>query len=56
MSHTREPATPTAQSGAATGAYEKPTKARWWILFLISIFYMISYIDRGNISVARRRS
>ncbi len=52
MSHIGKPATQTAKSGAATGTYEKPTKTRWWMLFLIGLFYMISYIDRGNISVA----
>lgn len=30
----------------------QPTKTRWWILFLISLMYLICYMDRGNISVA----
>jgi sugar phosphate permease len=29
-----------------------PTKTRWWILFLISLMYLICYMDRSNISVA----
>ena len=31
----------------------KPTKTRWWILFLISLMYLIAYMDRSNISVAQ---
>jgi sugar phosphate permease len=34
------------------GISSKPTKARWWILFLISLMYLICYMDRSNISVA----
>jgi sugar phosphate permease len=30
----------------------KPTRARWLILFLISVMYLITYMDRSNISVA----
>jgi sugar phosphate permease len=30
----------------------KPTRTRWWILFLIAAMYMICYMDRSNISVA----
>lgn len=30
----------------------KPTKTRWLVLFLISLMYLICYMDRGNISVA----
>jgi len=30
----------------------KPTKTRWWILVLISLMYLICYMDRGNLSVA----
>ena len=30
----------------------RPTKIRWGILFLISLMYMITYMDRTNISVA----
>lgn len=31
----------------------RPTKMRWWILFLISFMYLICYMDRSNISVAQ---
>ena len=31
----------------------KPTKTRWWILILISLMYLICYMDRSNISVAQ---
>jgi sugar phosphate permease len=31
----------------------KPTKFRWTILFLISLMYLICYMDRSNISVAQ---
>jgi sugar phosphate permease len=34
-------------------ATSKPTKTRWWILFLISLMYLIAYMDRSNISVAQ---
>ncbi len=30
----------------------KPTRTRWVVLFLISLMYLICYMDRGNISVA----
>jgi sugar phosphate permease len=30
----------------------KPTRTRWLILFLISLMYLITYMDRTNISVA----
>ena len=30
-----------------------PTTRRWWILFLISLMYLIAYMDRSNISVAQ---
>ena len=42
-----EIATPVQRSVAT-----RPTKTRWWILFLISLMYLICYMDRGNISVA----
>jgi sugar phosphate permease len=29
-----------------------PTKTRWWILFLISLMYLICYMDRTSISIA----
>ncbi|HSP69413.1 MAG TPA: MFS transporter [Bryobacteraceae bacterium] len=31
----------------------RPTKTRWLILFLISLMYLICYMDRSNISVAQ---
>jgi sugar phosphate permease len=31
----------------------RPTRTRWWILFLISLMYLIAYMDRSNISVAQ---
>ena len=31
----------------------KPTKTRWWVLILISVMYLICYMDRSNISVAQ---
>src|SRR5580698_7780278 len=31
----------------------KPTRGRWLILFLISLMYLICYMDRSNISVAQ---
>ena len=31
----------------------KPTKTRWLVLFLISLMYLICYMDRSNISVAQ---
>ena len=31
----------------------KPTKTRWSILLLISLMYLICYMDRSNISVAQ---
>ena len=33
--------------------HAKPTSTRWWILFLISLMYLIAYMDRSNISVAQ---
>jgi sugar phosphate permease len=41
-----------AQSPVSAGA-AKPTRTRWWILILISIMYLICYMDRSNISVAQ---
>src|SRR5436305_7731692 len=31
----------------------RPTKTRWVVLFLISLMYLICYMDRSNISVAQ---
>ncbi len=33
-------------------ASPQPTKARWRVLFLISLMYLICYMDRSSISVA----
>ena len=41
-----------AQSQNSAGA-TKPTRTRWWILILISVMYLICYMDRSNISVAQ---
>jgi sugar phosphate permease len=37
----------------AAGAATSPTKTRWLVLFLISLMYLICYMDRSNISVAQ---
>ncbi|MEQ1949672.1 MAG: MFS transporter, partial [Bryobacteraceae bacterium] len=42
-----------AGSGASDFSSQTPTKGRWWLLFLISIMYLICYMDRANISVAQ---
>ncbi len=35
------------------GAFpQKPSNTRWWILLLISLMYMITYMDRTGISIA----
>jgi sugar phosphate permease len=31
----------------------QPTRTRWWVLFLISLLYLICYMDRGNVAVAQ---
>jgi sugar phosphate permease len=48
MDVTPRPVVDTAVSDEAT----RPTRARWMILFLMSLMYLIMYMDRGNISVA----
>jgi sugar phosphate permease len=42
-------ASPTAEEISAL----KPTKTRWMVLVLISFMYLITYMDRSNISVAQ---
>jgi sugar phosphate permease len=37
----------------ADNSSSKPTRGRWVILFLISMMYLICYMDRSNISVAQ---
>jgi sugar phosphate permease len=47
------PADITAQSSVATAfAGAKRTHIRWYVLLLISLMYMITYMDRSNISIA----
>ena len=41
------------RSAAPDFSSQTPTKGRWWLLFLISIMYLICYMDRANISVAQ---
>src|ERR1700694_1464260 len=48
--------TPTSASPRAAileMATSKPTKPRWLVLVLISFMYLITYMDRSNISVAQ---
>lgn len=51
MDHIEEDLPKTAQSAIETEALGKPTSIRWWILVLMGSLYLISYLDRGNISV-----
>ena len=39
---------------ARTLAGARPTHVRWYVLVLISLMYMITYMDRSNISIAAR--
>src|SRR5512136_2725843 len=34
------------------GRGEKPTRYRWFVLFLLCLMYLITYMDRVNISAA----
>ena len=43
---------PVAEANAVDEAAARPTRTRWTILSLMSLMYLISYMDRGNISVA----
>jgi sugar phosphate permease len=45
--------TTTAPVSPHAGQLVAPTKTRWLILFLISLMYLICYMDRSNISVAQ---
>ncbi len=36
----------------ADAAHERPSRGRWYILLLISVMYLITYLDRVNISTA----
>src|SRR5579871_6264192 len=51
---------PRANTTTATGpitntidASPAPTRTRWLVLFLISLMYLICYMDRSNISVTQ---
>src|ERR1700692_5012958 len=39
-------------SAISENAAFKPTNTRWMVLFLISLMYLLTYMDRSNISVA----
>ena len=41
-----------ASAAIEEDATSKPTKTRWLVLVLISFMYLITYMDRSNISVA----
>ncbi len=43
----------TELAAVAEHVASKPTRTRWWILLLISLMYLIAYMDRSNISVAQ---
>ena len=51
MDHIVEPVPKPAQSAIETEALGKPTSIRWWVLVLMGLLYLTSYMDRGNISV-----
>ena len=40
-------------AAAGVEALARPTRTRWWMLSLFSLMYLISYLDRGIISVAQ---
>jgi len=44
---------PAALAGDPDRAAHKPSRCRWLILLLISLMYLICYMDRSNISVAQ---
>jgi sugar phosphate permease len=46
------PADITADSPAGKLTSAKRTHIRWYVLLLISLMYMITYMDRSNISIA----
>ena len=41
----------TERDAAADSVTSKPTKIRWFILFLMSLMYLILYMDRSNIGI-----
>jgi sugar phosphate permease len=46
---------PVADSAVSEEVAARPTRTRWTILFLISLMYLIAYMDRGSISLAAPR-
>jgi len=42
-----------ASSAAPDFSSQTPTKGRWWLLALISVMYLICYMDRANIGLAQ---
>ena len=40
------------EASVKADACARPTRTRWWMLALFSLMYLISYLDRGVISVA----
>jgi len=49
----RADSTPVAEYAGVAAEAAKATKTRWVVLFLISLMYLICYMDRSNISVAQ---
>ncbi len=45
--------TPVVEYAGVAAAAAKASKTRWVVLFLISLMYLICYMDRSNISVAQ---
>jgi sugar phosphate permease len=41
-----------SDKGMAAGPPARPSRGRWYILLLISVMYLITYLDRVNISTA----
>jgi sugar phosphate permease len=39
-------------AAASTRTSTRPSRGRWYILLIISIMYLITYLDRVNISTA----
>src|SRR6202158_284924 len=46
------PVSALTSSAISENAAFKPTNTRWMVLFLISLMYLLTYMDRSNISVA----
>src|ERR1700727_3239444 len=45
-------ATSMGKQRMAEPQYAKPSRGRWYVLLLISVMYLITYLDRVNISTA----